>query len=383
MVLLADFVHPMHALRKFATALGITLATVLGLAATGFGNAALDLDVTAAVSAPAPPQPVPVGPSTPLADEESSAAPVSNSLADSQLAPAAAEKNTDRISLSAKSRFTPNPSRMGDTVEYRIEVTWQDSRVPVLVLAPDSVDFTGLTLVEQSTRHEKSAMGGKVENRTVFSYSLVPKQTGIGKAASLKVRYTTALSGQEEAVYAPAAQVEIRAARFAFLQSGWFLGLCTVVILAGLGGVLYAALKAGKIGGTGKNKSAETGPKDKRAQLVRDFQAVKARIGHGESREILSEMERLAIAHLRASQASATSAAGGTAQSVESAPPKFDTLLDAWLMQNRDDLDRTADWERLRELFRQARYAGGHKEPHELQDAWRAMKRCLNVTEES
>jgi hypothetical protein len=263
---------------------------------------------------------------------------------------------------------------MGDTLEYRIEVTWQDSRIPVLVLAPDSVDFSGLTLIDQSTHHEKSAMAGKVENRTVFSYSLLPQQVGMAKAAALKVRYTSALTGIEEAVFAPAAQVEVLPARFAFLRSTGFIALCVVLILGLVAFAILLAMKSGKFGSAKSKKASEAKPADKRAQLERDVWSVKSRIGHGESREILAEMEKLAVLHL-----SATVSAEAAAQ----AQARFDALLDAWLATHRDDLDRAADWERLRELFRQARYAGGHKEPHELQDAWRAMKRCLNVTEES
>jgi hypothetical protein len=370
--------------------LAALIASALPLAALAQRGAEQDLDVTAAVSTPAPPQPVPLAPATPLHPPGQGVANAQAGTQDIQpsqpsaaldptssqglIAPPSPDRSADRISLSAKSRFMAQQARMGDTLEYRIEVTWQDSRVPVLVLAPDSVDFSGLTLVDQSTHHEKSAMAGKVENRTVFSYTLLPQQVGMAKAASLKVRYTSALSGLEEAVFAPSAQVEVLPARFAFLRSTGFIAACAVLALGLAAFGAFLALKSGVFGSGKGKKASEAKPADKRAQLEREVLSVKSRIGHGESREILAEMEKLAVLHL-----SATVSAEAAAQ----AHARFDALLDAWLAGNRDDLDRTADWERLRELFRQARYAGGHKEPHELQDAWRAMKRCLNVVEES
>ncbi len=257
---------------------------------------------------------------------------------------------------------------MGDTLRYTIEVTWEESRIPVLVLAPDSVDFTGLKCVDQSTRHEKDASSGKVENRALFTYDLIPTQVGPAKAASLKVRYTTGLSGREEAVFAPSAHIEILPARFGFVASTWFRTLVGSLLACLLGLGIFQAVKKAK---RSRKASQSDSAAARREGLVKDVLALRGRIGNGESRTILNEMERLCLSHLRVTLKSADTTT------------KFDALLNSWLGNHPDDLERTADWERLRELFRQARYAGGHKEPHELQDAWRAMKRCLEVADEN
>lgn len=275
---------------------------------------------------------------------------------------------SESVRLTARSGFSPRNPRVGDTVEYAIEVSWQDTRIPVLVLAPDSVDFTGLRLVDQSTRHEKIAGGRTVENRTIFAYTLVADQPGPAKAASLKVRYTTGISGRDEAVYAPAGHVEILPSRFAFAHSLWFRALLLVLALAALtalGTTFFLRRRRAT-----KSKSQ---PETPQATLGIEVKSLRNRIGNGESRDILRGMEQLSLRYLCEKLA---------VEKSDPAAARFDVLLNRWLDQHRDDLDRAADWEHLRELFRQARYAGGHKEPHELQDGWRAMKRCLEIADE-
>ncbi len=285
------------------------------------------------------------------------------------LAPAPDSLRTqERVNLTARSGFFPRNPRVGDTLEYAIEVSWQDTRIPVLVLAPDSVDFTGLLLLDQSTRHEKIANGKTVENHTVFAYTLIADQPGPAKAASLKVRYTTGISGRDEAVYAPAGHVEILPSRFAFTRSLWFRVMLLLLALAVLAGLAFSFLR----GRRGREKTKPT-VENRPETLSAEVKSLRNRIGNGESRDILRGMEQLSLRFL------------GEKLSVEKTDltaARFDALLNRWLEKQGEDLERTADWEHLRELFRQARYAGGHKEPHELQDGWRALKRCLEVADE-
>jgi len=326
--------------------------------AEAYGDA---LSLTAKVSVPSPPEPVEVTPAGTTGNIQGG--PVSRPAL-ARPAPDTADQNG--VSLTARSGFKPPHPKVGDTLEYAIEVTWRDTRIPVLVMAPDSVAFNGVKMVGQSTRHQKSAHDGTVENRTVFSFTLLADQPGMAKAGALKVRYTTGLSGREEAVFAPGAQVEILPARFAFLRSPWFQGLLVLLLLAaaGLGGVAWW-----------RRQAAESARKKAREEasgqgLPAEVMALKSRIGHGESREIILEMEKLGLRHL------------ALTFSADPSQARFEPLLDKWLEVHADEYDRVADWERLRDLFRQARYAGGHKEPHELQDGWRALRRCLNLADE-
>jgi hypothetical protein len=90
-------------------------------------------------------------------------------------------------------------------------------------------------------------------------------------------------------------------------------------------------------------------------------------------------MEALSIRHLAqeldGNAPGAPRAAGGAGP----AAPKFDPLLDRYLARNPAT---EGEWAGMRELFRHARFAGGHKEPHELQDAYRALRKCLRITDE-
>jgi hypothetical protein len=350
----------------------VGICTLLFLEVQAQQNADEDMDLATTVSVPAPPQPVPVSPIA-RSLTPSSPSPGLDPSPDSQanLAPSPSQENPNqfKISLNARSHFTPEKPRLNDTVIYQIEVTWQDSRIPVLVMAPDSVQFTGLKCVDQSTRHEKAVNQGAVQNRTIFSYTLLPAQVGLAKAAALKVRYTTGISGSEEAVFAPAAHIEILPPRFGFLGSAWFRWLASLLALAVLafaGYLAFAKWKRKRETVGGRERKAT----DPREGLVKEVLSLKSRIGHGESRLILMEMEKLSLVHLRTLVKHTDEAA------------KFDALLNLWMGQHPDDLERQADWERLRDLFRLARYAGGHKEPHELQDAWRSLKRCLDVHDE-
>jgi hypothetical protein len=352
----------------------VSICTLLFLEIQAQQSAGEELDLAQAVSVPAPPQPVPVtpigiakSPSVPTQlDSDDSLAGTSATLAPS---PSQESQNQFHVSLSARSHFTPVNPRLNDTVTYQIEVNWKDSRIPVFVMAPDSVQFTGLKCVDQSTRHEKNASQGEVQNLTVFSYTLLPTQIGLAKAAALKVRYTTGISGAEEAVFAPAGHVEVLPPRFGFLGSLWFRAVAGLFVLLLLGWALWLGIRHWTQNRSGKVKRTDEG-QNQRSTLVKDVLSLKSRIGHGESRPILNEMERLSLLHLRVVLKLADEAA------------KFDSLLDQWLGQHPDELEKQADWERLRDLFRLARYAGGHKEPHELQDAWRSLKRCLDVNDE-
>jgi hypothetical protein len=92
------------------------------------------------------------------------------------------------------------------------------------------------------------------------------------------------------------------------------------------------------------------------------------------SKAILLEMEALCIRFLR-------DALSGGKPVDAAAQPKFEPLADAWSALPPNAAD-AADWSKLKELFRHARFAGGYKEPHELQDAFRTFRKCIKMTGE-
>jgi hypothetical protein len=75
--------------------------------------------------------------------------------------------------------------------------------------------------------------------------------------------------------------------------------------------------------------------------------------------------------------------AGTAGASVSAA--RFEPWLDAYQARNGATAETAGagtaqDWAKLRDLFRHARFAGGYKEPHELQDAFRTFRKCLKMT---
>jgi hypothetical protein len=328
---------------------------------------------------------------TPIAASDDSSAPARdpflapppNAAADSN---AAAMPSMEAVKLSTQGAFTSNQVRVGDSLDYVVQVEWEDTQVPVFVLAPDSLDFPGFRILGQATEHKKIASGSSVKNHTEFIYRLRAQTQGTGKASSLKIRYLTGLSKQEEAVYIPTALADIGPAPVRILDMLWFRILMVLAILGGAGALGYAAFKAAK-------RRAAQAPK--RDDLKPDVNALRNRLRSAQntpdaSKAILLEMERLAIRFMQdeagANGAAKKSANGSTnAATAVASQARFEPQLQAYLKAKPAGTaaDGTSqDWDKLKELFRHARFAGGHLEPHELQDAFRTFRKCLKMTGE-
>jgi hypothetical protein len=328
-------------------------------------------------------------PGTPIAAGDDSSAPARDPF----LAPspsAAPDSNAvamppmEAVKLSTQGAFTSNQVRVGDSLDYVVRVEWEDTQVPVFVLAPDSLDFPGFKILGQATEHKKIASGSTVKNHTEFIYRLRAQAQGTGKASSLKIRYLTGLSKQEEAVYIPTALADIGPAPVRLLDMLWFRILMVLAILGGAGALAYAAFKAA-------SKRAANAPK--RDDLKPEVAALKNRLRSAQntpdaSKAILLEMERLAIRFMQdeaGADAAARKPANGSANSpaAVAVQARFEPQLQAYLKAKPADGGGAAqDWDKLRELFRHARFAGGHLEPHELQDAFRTFRKCLKMTGE-
>lgn len=271
------------------------------------------------------------------------------------------------VNLSAQAAFSQPSARVGDSLDYVLRVEWPETGVPVVVLAPDSIDFPGFTVLGQATSHKKAASssGGAVgiTNRTEFTYRLRAKTPGAGKAASLKVRYLTGLSRNESSHYVPTAHLDIQPGRTPLVHSVWFKVIAGLLTFGMALAFAWIAFKAAS-----RKRATSRGPA--KADLKPDVLALKPRLRGGDSKAILLDMEALCIRFLRQELGDP---ADGPAQ-------KFDPLLDRYLASQGGAA--APEWAGMRELFRHARFAGGHKEPHELQDAYRALKKCLKITDE-
>lgn len=277
--------------------------------------------------------------------------------------PAAAPMQ-EAVRLSTRGAFSAQAPRVGDSLDYVVSVEWEDTQVPVIILAPDSVDFPGFKILGQATQHKKLANGQTVRNHTEYQYHLRAQVQGPGKAIALKLRYLTGMSQREEAIFVPSALVDIAPAPVRLLDMLWFKLLLWAVILGGALVLAYASFKLA----SRKRAAAEPEREDLRPAV----EALKSRLRAAQnspdaSKAILLEMEALAMRYLRDNAAP------------NAAAHKFEPMLDAYLSKPANQTE-AAEWAKLKDLFRHARFAGGYKEPHELQDAFRTFRKCIKMT---
>jgi len=321
-----------------------------------------------------------------LAPTSGAAAPDAGS--DSAGSPAPA---VEIVNLSAQGAFSAPSARVGDSLDYVLSVEWPETGVPVMVLAPDSLDFQGFQVIGQATSHKKLATAQGIGNRSEFVYRLRTRTPGSGKVSALKLRYLTGLSREEQSHFVPPAHLDIGTARAPLTRTLWFRLLAGWLALAAAGALGWAAYQAAA-------RRRKAGRPPAKQDLRPEVLALKGRLRAaslgtpGASKSILEEMESLCIRHLLQEldgNAPASSRPGGSAGPAagaaadggrgNGAAAKFDPLLDRYLARNPA---AEGEWGGMRELFRHARFAGGHKEPHELQDAYRALRKCLRITDE-
>lgn len=284
------------------------------------------------------------------------------------------------VNLSVQGAFTVPSARVGDSLDYLLSVEWPETGVPVMVLAPDSLDFQGFQVIGQATSHKKLATAQGIGNRSEFVYRLRARTPGSGKASSLKLRYLTGLSQNEQSHFVPTAHLDIGPAATPLTQSLWFRLLAGWFALAAAGALAWSAYKVA-------SRKRKDGRAPSKQDLRPEVLALKGRMraaslgAPGASKAILEEMESLCIRHLRQELDGGAPGASRTdgAAAGNGAAAKFDPLLDRYLAGNPA---AEGEWAGMRELFRHARFAGGHKEPHELQDAYRSLRKCLRITEE-
>lgn len=155
-------------------------------------------------------------------------------------APAAA---VEIVNLAAQGAFTVPAARVGDSLDYVLSVTWPETGVPVVVVAPDSLDFRGFQLLGQATSHKKLATAQGIGNQSLFIYRLRATTPGDGKAASLKLRYLTGLSRNEQIHFVPTAHLDIGAAPTPITRSLWFRLLAGWFALAAAGALAWSVYK--------------------------------------------------------------------------------------------------------------------------------------------
>jgi hypothetical protein len=282
-------------------------------------------------------------------------------LALAALALGAAEPPAPR--LSARGTFDAPSARAGDTVEYRLRVEWREVPAAVMVLPPrDELKTSGFHVIGQSTQHRKTASAGGLLNVTEFSYLLVAGEAGTGRVSPFLLRYRNGASGAVETVPVPGAALEIGSARVP-----WWKRL-PVRLGAGLAALLaaFALVRAAR----NRRRDADEEDEEKEDEFSRAITGLKNRCDAADSRAWLNDAERLSVEYLcRGLGVSRTR------------DVRFEAALAQYLDRRAAISPGEAEsWVKLRDLFHEARYAGGRREPHELREACRHLKTCLTTS---
>jgi hypothetical protein len=295
-------------------------------------------------------------PYTPSATD-SSVSSISSAPMDSGTSP------EESVKLYVKASFLTPRAAVGDTVVYRLRVEWKDTQVPVVVLAPDSLETPGFRIVDQSATHRQSVENGEVQNATEFLYKLMADVPGGARVSSLKLRYLTGFSNREEALYVPASYIDVDPAHVPLWKRLWFQILVFLILATAL--VLWGRRMLRSL--REKRRLAQA---EKQRGFNPEVRALKGRWNTADSRVWIEDAERVCTDFLRHSLG------------INSPGNRFETLLEQYLARNPASEEVEA-WNKLRELFHHARYAGGRKEPHELQENYRILKTCLHIQGEN
>jgi hypothetical protein len=271
-----------------------------------------------------------------------------------------------RAAPTAKGSFSVPSARAGDTVEYRLRVEWRDGPAAIMVLPPrDELKTPGFTVIGQSALHRKTASAGLVRNVSDFSYLLVARDEGQGRVSPFLMRYHDGLSDRVESVPVEGSTLEIGPARVPFLQRwGVRAGAAFLALCLGAGLLLAWTLAAAK-------RARRTRPAEAvelEDEFTRGVASLKARCEAADSRLWLRDAEKLCVAYL---------CRGLGVSKVRDV--RFEAALDQYLARRPpQNPGEDESWTKLRDLFHEARYAGGRKQPHELREACRHLKICLS-----
>jgi hypothetical protein len=278
--------------------------------------------------------------------------------------PTLAEPAGPDAGLTARGSFSVQRARAGDTLEYRLRVEWRDVPAALMVLPPrDDLKTPGFTVIGQSAAHRKTASAGFIRNVSEYSYLLVAREEGLGRVAPFLLRYRYGLSDRNgdriESIPVEGSALEIGPARIPVLERKGVWGGAAFLAFAALASLWFAAARRGR-----RSRPPGGEPGDVFARSVAEL---RARCETADSRAWLRDAEQLCVAYLCRDL--------GVSRMRE---VRFEAALDQYLARRpARGPEWEQSWTKLRDLFHEARYAGGRKEPHALRDACRHLKICL------
>ena len=273
--------------------------------------------------------------------------------------------------LTATGAFSVPATRAGDTVEFQLRVEWRDVAAAILILPPgNDLKTPGFTIIGQSTLHRKIASAGAIRNVSEFTYRLVAREEGQGGISPFLLRYRNTQADRTddrvESIPVPGSTLEIGPPRIPWMQHKSVMGgaaFLAVGLTAGL--ILTLILKAAKRA----RRRIESNEGEVEDEFTRAVAGLKARCDSADSSLWLRDAEKLCVAYLCHNL--------GVSKTRE---VRFEAALDQYLLRHPGS---DASWVKLRDLFHEARYAGGRKDPHELRDTCRHMKTVFCKTGEN
>ncbi len=264
------------------------------------------------------------------------------------------------LQISGHSKFSKSTVHVGDTLSYSITIEWHNPKVPVMVLAPESLSFDGFVKKSASTDHKKvsTIKEGQMTltNRTVFTYHLKAQTPGSGRASKTILPYYSAISKEHEYYSISPSLIDILPAKISLQERPFFKLILGLFLIGLISGGVYLFVK---------KKSKQTASKpDAGPNYITRLTQLKSRLQTGESKSILMEMEQIAIAFL-------------SEKLNKSADTKLETLLDVYL--TNAEASTISDWNKLKEDYELAKFGGGQKARHELTESYHLLKQCLGI----
>ncbi|MBP5247036.1 MAG: hypothetical protein J6Z31_04190 [Fibrobacter sp.] len=252
-----------------------------------------------------------------------------------------------QIGISVHADPLPSTIFLGDTFEYRVNVTWQASagQGALLVVPTGSASAKGITQIGLREEHSQVVQNGNTVSNTQFVYKLVADDSGNVSIPALHFQIPSAdgpFQFQSESV---AFRIEKPSNAPVFVICGVFaLALCAFACVMLLR----------------KKKRAEALQRTEKAEdkaLADEFLLLKKRIAKAESRAWLLELEKICKSWAKKRYGS----------------ENLEELLKNGTLEG---------WDSLVDEFAHARYGGGDRDAFQNKETWKLAAKLLNIEDE-
>jgi len=273
------------------------------------------------------------------------------------------------LRLEAKGVFDKTSVRTGDTVTYRLRISWNDIPAGVMLLPREELRIEGLRPAGSDVVQTKVVSETTVTNQTDFTHIFIALAPGTARVLPHTVRYRNGLTGRDEEVGVPGVSLTITAVPdFLWGRPGgnaiWIAALLSLLLVVLLAGWILKRRRPHKLVAVANSDPAShTKDSVTRSALA----TLRDRYDSADGRVWLTDAERLCIEWLCHQLAIA-----------HPAHVRFEAALDQYLDRHPGLSPAVrASWTTLRDQFHEARYAGVGLEPHQRIELCRHLKICL------